>query len=240
MDFAPEIQSHFVGKRIAVGIGADGVPFITHPVGADDGGPWLDLEGDGATRHRLRALGIGRAAWNAASEKDRALLRGACDTAEQVAYAAQALLGVAPDGAPPDLAAKAAEYLRAVVKTSANLASGAAGFDHARERHLFHHYARSAVHPLTKLLRVAKRDANAGTRTRFTDSTWQDATARAINSLLASYALAQVCSPAALAGLRMQQPSDAARGLLSLATGLSEDDLRRDAARQNRGQPPLP
>lgn len=240
MDLKPEIASNFEGKRLSVEVCADGTAHVVHPVGAADGGPWLDLEEDGATRQRLRRMGIGRARWNGATKDNRDLLRRICDAQELQAHAARALLGVAPQDAPPDLASKAEVLLRGIVETSEKLASHPSGFNHALDRHLFHPHARLAVHPLTKVLREAKREARAGTRSRFADPEWQKATASAVNNLLASYALAQICAPQALARLKTEAPSASALALLSQATGLSEDDLRRDAARQNRGQRPLP
>jgi len=63
------------------------------------------------------------------------------------------------------------------------------------------------------------------------------ATAVKVNDLLKSFVLPTICAPAALARLKNESPAKAALGLLSEATALSEDDLRRETPRVDRGRP---
>lgn len=240
MSLAPEIRNQFEGKHIFVEFCADGTVCPVHPPGEDDGGTWIDLNDDGATRQSLRRKGIGRELWNAASQEDRALARAVCQAQEDEDHALRALFGVAPPG-DTGLAPKARNFLRETVEASERLGRQIAGFGRGLERDLIHPLARSAVRPLTILLRTSKREATSGrVRPRFTDSDWQQATAAEVNDLLASHGLAQICRPAVLARLKTEAPPRMALELLSSATGLSEDDLRRDTVRQNRGQRPPP
>ncbi len=241
MPLAPELKAMFAGKRMCIESGGGGYyRFVPKPGDSDDR-PWADLdpaEHGNVQVRLLRHLGVDRACWESAAPETRALVIRACEVLDSAEGAIQAALGLDPLKGENLAEIARVQALTPLVEWFERIASQPSSLQRADARCWSHSLARLARPHLVRILRDSKREAKSSRPQLFQDVGWQQRIARIVNALLASYLLPQKCAPAALARLRDEQPTEAAIGILSVTTGLSEDDLRRAKPRVGRGLTP--